>query len=231
MYSATKDIRYLNKFVITAKRMQDRRDDNIASAIPIDFPTGIDWNNNGIFDCLINSPSEIYSLSKAWSVFDGNKPDDCIKTQTFKEAGEICTPMAQFILLLKTDFSFLNSYPLPAEVNSMSASHHNYGSTIITTYEQFANWLQKRIHETIAYFDNRYIQSCPPFYCSLPAHDDETCCKQPTNTVSEHSYYQFVKIEELTLYIIELNKKMNESVKTVEVQNEKIKIIRKKIRC
>jgi len=39
---------------------------------------------------------------------------------------------------------------------------------------------------------------------------------------------QLEKIEELTLYIIELNKKMNELVKTVEVQNEKIKILEKK---
>jgi len=46
--------------------------------------------------------------------------------------------------------------------------------------------------------------------------------------LGEMSEKQLEKIEELTLYIIELNKKMNELTKTVEVQNEKIKILEKK---
>lgn len=45
--------------------------------------------------------------------------------------------------------------------------------------------------------------------------------------LGEMSEKQLEKIEELTLYIIELNKRMNELAKTIEVQNQKIELLKK----
>lgn len=197
MFKATNDIKYLNKFVITAKRMQDRRDDNIASCLAIDLPRDVYFYEDDGFTvkkiCPINNATDIIS-SKAWSTFDSNVPTSCEFTQLFKDAGEICIPMAEFILMLKTDYSSVQYTILPNEVNSNTASHHNYESGVpVTTYKEFADWLEIRIRETIASFDSYYVNSCPETYCSNPLYpnrNDENCCNQPENTVSNYSYYQ-----------------------------------------
>ncbi len=187
MFRATDDIRYLNKFVITAKRVQDRRDDNITSAVVLGLPASRDG-------CTLNSTTEIWA-SRAWSVYDGNRLDDgCFLTQTFKEAAEICIPMADFILMLRTDYSYLLSNPLPNEVNSLTASIHNYGSvTPVLTYEDFADWLELRIHETIDWFDESWVESCQDDVVFCLLNTEQNCCNQPANTASGYSYYQFTE--------------------------------------
>src|SRR3989344_4707195 len=194
MFKATNDIRYLNKFVITAKRMQDRRDDNIASCLAKDLHRDVYfYEDDGITVkkiCPINNATDIIS-SKAWSTFDSNVPTSCEFTQLFKDAGEICIPMAEFILMLKTDYYSVQYTILPNEVNSNTASHHNYESGVpVTTYKEFADWLELRIYETIAFFDDYWVESCKDDLVFCVLNDPENCCHQPANTVSNYSYYQ-----------------------------------------
>lgn len=211
MFKATNDMRYLDKFVILAKRVQDRRDDNIGTAVVTDLPNDYTFyadDGSAIRTCTINSTSDIGS-SRAWTVWDANvaadktqtvggativlRPGSCSQTQLFKEAAELCLPMAEFILMLETDYSYLNTVPLPAEVNKSTATHNNYGAFPCVNYQDFGIWLRYRVGQTISWFDAQYVNSCPSSFCSNPLHDDSDCCNQPEGTISEWSYYQFTE--------------------------------------
>ncbi|MBA3971911.1 MAG: hypothetical protein H0X46_07165 [Bacteroidetes bacterium] len=90
MFKATDDLRYLNKFCILAKRIQDRRDDNIGTAVVTDLPNYYSFNKPSgalIRTCTITSPLDI-SSSKAWSVWDGNNISEMI-TQLVKKQEEL----------------------------------------------------------------------------------------------------------------------------------------------
>ncbi|HEY0029772.1 MAG TPA: hypothetical protein VGC65_03350, partial [Bacteroidia bacterium] len=190
-------MRYLNKFIILVKRIQDRRDDNIGTSVVTALPAFQAFEDDDgavVNTCTVYIPGAFSTSSKAWSVWDPNIGDnECSLTQIFKEAAEICIPMAEFLLMLETDYSYLNTLPLPPEVDKSTATYNNYGTFPCSNYQELATWLRYRIAQTIEWFDASYVNSCTESYCLNPLHDDENCCNQPDGTISEWSYYQVNK--------------------------------------
>lgn len=142
MFKATRDLKYLNKFSIIAKRIQDRRDDNFLSAFILNPPP------NTKDGCTYTGSQQYDQLSKGWTTY--NTTDCSGLTRYFKESGEICAPMAEFIYLLKTDYADFQNEQLPEEVKSTN-SDNNYGGATVLTFKNFADWLYNRIKETIVY--------------------------------------------------------------------------------
>ena len=154
MFIATKDKRYLDQFIIHAKRVQERRDDNITQ-LPFNqlqgFPTFF-FNDNGDIECSIEGVSQIDPSNKAWSYVENHSAEDgCFyDAQAVVHSGTITFPMAQFVWYMQSDPDFiaLANEVVPAEAQTVLASS-SCATTTINTYQDFANWLECRITETI----------------------------------------------------------------------------------
>lgn len=147
MFKATGEKKYLEKFIIHAKRVQERRDDYV---------------HNVLVANKTNCQNVSYAFntsSKGWSI-DETKPGECDGwVQPVLHSGVITFPMAEFVFLMKnnSDFIKLANEPLPAETQSLPPCN---GTTKASTFSDFAGWLQCRVNETIQYHE--------AFWCNEP---------------------------------------------------------------
>ena len=154
MYRATRDKKYLDKFIINAKRVQERRDDNIQNV------------SNYVANhtlCEGISPLPDNPSSKGWSYdlkFNGSDVQCCYGWMpTTLYSGKITFPMAEFIYMIKSEFNEVANFSLPPEANGIEKYINQYGSiydisenfSTISTYENFADWLYERLKQTIDY--------------------------------------------------------------------------------
>jgi hypothetical protein len=136
MWKATHDTKYLNKFIIHTKRLQDHRDDKVAANL---------YGVNG----LPASPtcSQLYSYPHdnypVWS-FD----DDCSTwIPRVLHSGNIIYPMAEFIYLMLND-----------PQTSLETVPNEVGLSSVVTFLDFAYWLQDRVVETLNF--HQFNWSC-----------------------------------------------------------------------
>lgn len=164
MYKATGDKKYLNNFIIYAKRIQELRDDNILNVENSGALQGLPHTDTQ--GCTTSSMTEIQGFPgsyKGWTAnFKRRGTDPCVRYPHYMESGTICFPMAEFIYLMRTNSS-LNNEPVPTEVNSAQTPSTVYGSNLITNYLQFADWLENRIHETISWHSDNQLQGADAF--------------------------------------------------------------------
>ncbi|MBI4946468.1 MAG: T9SS type A sorting domain-containing protein [Bacteroidetes bacterium] len=140
MFRATKDKKYLEKFIIHVKRIQERRDDNVAN-VTITNPT----------DCQ-NPSSPLDNTSKAWSTDDDASECDGWLNRVLHSA-VITYPMAEFVYFMQNDQDFMN---LSGEIVPLETQGSYLGGTNIITFSDFANWLRGRINETLQYHDSNW---------------------------------------------------------------------------
>ncbi len=160
MYYATRDVRYLNHFIIHAKRMQERRDDNLIN-LPLSevgFPQYVNSS------CTIQGFSQINPSSKGWTWMEDPSSSSCVWDNThFLHSAHLCFDMAKFVYLIKidnaTNTSLLN-HPLPIEATSVPSSSGCSGGTL-STFLDFANWLECRVKETVDYHSVYQWESNP----------------------------------------------------------------------
>lgn len=165
MFLATREKKYLDQFIIHAKRVQERRDDNITNlsfgslegfpaeiAIAADdLPCGPINPNN---ECIIQNTIQVPTNSKAWSFVEKGCP--CLyDVQAIVHSGEITYPMALFVWYMQNDQAFidLENEIVPLEAQTVLPSE-NCSTTSILTYKNFADWLECRIDETIDYHED-----------------------------------------------------------------------------
>jgi len=183
MFKATKDVKYLDQFVIHAKRVFERRDDDIVyTYLQIVPSTGNNWGTtgendfgypytaNGCSSTPITNPYAIsyggYSCNSLLSSYGwSNVENSCTYfTQSVQHSGNIIYPMSEFIYFELTDgdYSAVASYPLPPEVQNNSTYPNNYANInnnstyplTINTFFDFATWLRRRVLETILFHEN-----------------------------------------------------------------------------
>jgi hypothetical protein len=146
MYKKTSDLKYLEKFIITSKRVMDRRDDNFNNVknymnLPVTFgPCTIGANT-----------TQIDPASKGWSRINTS---NCVLEVAFMETGTITYPMAEFILLIQ-EHPELDNEPLPTEALSTTSGINTYGGATILTFKQYANWLRDKVYESLDWQMNK----------------------------------------------------------------------------
>jgi hypothetical protein len=149
MYKATKDIRYLNQFIILSKRIMDRRSDNWNNIYNemIDLP----MSSYGAECIVLKSPNQVNNYA-GWTRFNDNSDNStCFMWASFMESGMITYPMADFILLMQ-EHPELNNTALPFEAMSNSAGITNsYNGASVLTFSDYAIWLKQKIKETLNY--------------------------------------------------------------------------------
>ncbi|GAB4210027.1 MAG: hypothetical protein Fur0023_22380 [Bacteroidia bacterium] len=160
MFKATKDKRYLDKFIIHSKRVQERRDDNI-TLLPFTqlegFPAKF-YDSNGNFICQIDGVSQVDPNSQAWSTVENiydqhNHPDCQYNTQRVLHSAALTFPMAEFVYFMKTDPDFMNvaNEPVPTEAQGFYPNINPYYN--IQSYHDYAVWLKSKVTETIQYHE------------------------------------------------------------------------------
>jgi hypothetical protein len=190
MYKTTKDIKYLNQFVIMAKRVMDRRDDNFVNVYNNDDVSNMPYYDPGWWmwdydDCSNAFPPTTggpycYPLnlsSKGWTRINEVGPEKERRGfwTHFMESGEITTPMARFFLLLEEE-DHLKNIPLPTEVLSSSSPNY-YGSISVSTYTNFAGWLKSKVYETLNWeLNNHYNYSTQYFWAYGENGDEDDGC-------------------------------------------------------
>ncbi|MFI5203941.1 MAG: hypothetical protein ACHQF2_05540 [Flavobacteriales bacterium] len=144
MYKSTHDIKYLDKFVLHAKRLQERRDDHIQNVFVANFTT-----------CQNIPPIPNIPSSKGWSIDEDVNPPCDGWIPVVHHSGNLCTPMAKFVFLMKTDPDFIaiGNEPLPPEATLSSFTTLNPGPEAVVTYNDFAFFLQKKVNETLDYHE------------------------------------------------------------------------------
>ena len=184
MYRATKDTRYLDKAIIFAKRVQERRDDNIlliyqgnqnsvanptiCSSPLLDGTRVPDNTNTWEYNSTIN-----HTISKGWSYDEG--PDDnnnvvCCNSwnPTPLYMGKIMFPMAELVYMIKVEFANdIQNNALPEEANGVNKYINQYSATYdisenvssMDTYLDFANWLEIRLRATYDFLESDYWES------------------------------------------------------------------------
>lgn len=160
MYRATKDKRYLNRFIIQAHRVQMRRNDNIKN-LPLNQIAGFGPSGNtgpSPFEGCIITNTQLHSLEldasrKSWAFSDGKDQDNICRVNDIAlvHSGTITYPMAEFAYLIlveyANDMNLLNT-PVPFEVSYVPPTTE-CNINHISTYYDFAYWLGCRVQETI----------------------------------------------------------------------------------
>ncbi len=143
MFKATKDVRYIQRFAIQAKRFMDRRDDNITSICgdpgPKEFgfpyypaeigcPTVTGTGPITSWELEPDNIQQGFCPSKSWSHSPESSPCYQIEHELAQDA-DILYPMVFFTYLLLTDpdFQGLASQALPAEATDIVSNLNNYG--------------------------------------------------------------------------------------------------------
>lgn len=133
MYETTKHIKYLNTFIIHAKRVIDRRDDNL-SINP--NPTG------GIDPVCIPVMSSLLAegSSYCWSSVSATEP----WSKDLINQGVITMPLAMFSYMIKVKYPQLKSLAVPTSAAGIDAS----GYYNIVNYGDFAELLKIKVNQT-----------------------------------------------------------------------------------
>jgi hypothetical protein len=166
MFQATHDKKYLDQFIIHAKRVQERRDDNI-TMLSFSEVSGFEAEfyevtppNPPLYVCSVFGLDQINTQSKGWSFVedirdDEGNPNCQYNAQAIVHSGEITYPMALFVWYMQSDPAFmaLANEVVPIEAQTVLPSE-NCPTTVITTYQDFANWLECRIDETIDFHED-----------------------------------------------------------------------------
>lgn len=178
MFKATRDKRYLDRFIIHTKRVQERRNDNIKN-LPSSQVAGFPAFNPAT-NCTISSSAiaiQIDDTQKGWSY---NENNDCAYNDIdVLHIGTICYPMAEFIYLMTYDneFSQYANEPVPSEANSNDNPSAIYfipeinDFVNVTNYHEFAEWLTHRVKQSITYSNcfydgGAYYNNCSSFTVS-----------------------------------------------------------------
>ncbi len=158
MFKATNDKRYLDKYIIVVKRIQDRRDDRIqnVNSAYLDMPVAFapDGYTNIIPPyCTRNGTWEIDPTHKAWAHFE-HGTNNCFNKRMFLFTGIIIYPMAEFVYLMQTDQSFIDlaNMDLPSEVKGFTSE---YSMQAVNSYGEFSQWLKANIYTTLDYQINK----------------------------------------------------------------------------
>lgn len=151
LFKSTNDKKYLNQFIIHAKRVQERRDDNIIN-ISVN-ETDIPRSPSGCSFTLHSNNQNTLSSEKSWSYVENN----CDwSTRRVLYSGNLTFPMAQFVHLIlvekSADYNFITT-PLPNEAKTLP-SNSNCPIQAMDNYYHFASWLKCRIEETISFHDS-----------------------------------------------------------------------------
>jgi hypothetical protein len=167
MFKVTKDQKYMDRFAIHAKRIMDRRDDNITNicgdpgsrvfGFPFTTVNAAGCNITGTNDILLWNTVNPGIPSKSWSRCAGSKDGCGYNIHETAQDATICYPMALFVYLISTDTDFqkLINLPVPSEVSQS-------GSSIIT-YGDLAFMLNFKLHETADWWTDpeRFITAAP----------------------------------------------------------------------
>jgi hypothetical protein len=165
MYKTTKDLKYLNEFIIMSKRMMDRRNDNFVNVYNNGHIAQMPYYDSGwwvwdygncsnAFPPVFGGGPYCYPIditSKGWTRINAVEGGERRGFYThFMESGEITTPMARFFLLFNENPT-LASLTVPEEALSSSPPNY-YGTGItVTTYTQYAAWLKTKVYETLTW--------------------------------------------------------------------------------
>ncbi len=123
MWKATQDKKYLNKFIIHSKRLQDHRDDKVA--------TNLYGVNGTSCSVLYSYPHDNFPV---WSFDDG-----CSQwIPRVLHSGNIIYPMAEFIYLMLQD-----------PQTSLETVPNEVGLSSVSSFLDYAYWLRSRVIETI----------------------------------------------------------------------------------
>lgn len=181
MFRATHDPKYLDKFIIHSKRVQERRDDNINNINPrlIQNRTLSKKLNPSIPDAFAGYGERFKSFG--WS-YDIDINPNSGEAEFFYGwaptplyAGKIIFPMLEFIYLLDNEFPELQQQSLPNEalginkyqVQDTFSYDISDSLTQFNNYADYRNWLYKRVLQTYVFLNNNYWNDKPGVYnCS-----------------------------------------------------------------
>jgi hypothetical protein len=148
MYKATKDKKYLDKFIIHCKRIIERRDDNVHNGIPI--PNGTSCSNLSALPPVCYNHEQVSCVTNiGWSYDEG-----CTWTPEIMGDGALCEPMAEFIYLILVEEPN-NTDLVNTVVPEETRGYYPYInlSINIQTYADFATWLRIKVNETLQYLN------------------------------------------------------------------------------
>lgn len=154
MYEASLDKHYLDLFIIQAKLVINRRDDNLKK-LYLEKP-----DSERIVISNVETKRKLeggqvpQNGDKAWSgynepYYDANPPHKLLLPAYW--AGEhvsngiICYPLAKFAYLIKQVYPQLKSLEVPTEAKGPDASN----GFVVNTYGDFAELLKIKVHETV----------------------------------------------------------------------------------
>lgn len=161
LYLATKDKKYLDKFIIHTIRIQNHRNDALNYSQNMQGVTGSScspraMDSKGLPVKLIPDIDGYPQSSSvfAWSCDEDNAACDGWYTRAL-HSGNLTYPMAKFIdLILIQAYSELHNIPVPDEALSPTANSDGY---VINNYGDFANWLRFKVSQTLKFhLDNHW---------------------------------------------------------------------------
>ncbi len=195
MYRATHDAKYLDKFIIHSKRVQERRDDNINNLNPRLV------RNRTLSKKLNPSLPDAYAgygerfISYGWS-YDIDINPNSGEAEFFYGwaptplyAGKIIFPMLEFIYLLDNEFPEIQQQTLPEEAKGMSKYNvqdslsYNISDSLnnFESYLDYRNWLLKRVLQTYVFLNNNYWNDKPGVYNCSDKNDIGYFCQLRTH--------------------------------------------------
>lgn len=154
MYEASLDKHYLDLFIIQAKLVINRRDDNL-KILYLDKPDSEKIVISNIETRRVLEGGQVpQNGDKAWSgynepYYDANPPHERLIEAYW--AGEhvsngiISFPLIKFAYLIKYVYPHLKTLEVPSEAKGPDASN----GFVVNTYDDFAELLKNKIHETI----------------------------------------------------------------------------------
>lgn len=154
MYEATLDKHYLDLFIIQAKLVINRRDDNLKK-LYLEKPDSERIVISNIETKRILEGGQVpQNGDKAWSgynepYYDANPPHkkliEAYWAGEHVSNGIICYPLVKFAYLIKQVYPHLKSLEVPIEAKGPDASN----GFVVNTYGDFAELLKVKIHETV----------------------------------------------------------------------------------
>lgn len=195
MFRATHDTKYLNKFIIHSKRVQERRDDNVNKLNPRLIA------NRTLSKKLNPSLPDAYAgygerfLSYGWS-YDIDINPNSGEAEFFYGwaptplyAGKIIFPMVEFIYLLDNEFPEIQQEVLPFEalgiekyqVQDTFSYDISDSLTQFNTYLDYRNWLYKRVLQSYVFLNNNYWNDKPGVYNCSDKNDVGYFCQLRTH--------------------------------------------------
>ncbi len=155
MYKSTKDLKYIERFAIQAKRFMDRRDDNLPNicADPGATEFGYPYKANLLNGCSSTGTNAL----RQWNLLNGtskswchnSKDGFCFETEhELAQDANILYPLVLFIYAMTNDPDFIGitTLPLPSEVSTADPS-------TLGNYGDLAYWLSFKCCETVDWWN------------------------------------------------------------------------------